>query len=50
MGPGTMIVLTDMGIVKDLMDKNSQATVDRPPMHLADRVAGGMNMTFSRYS
>jgi hypothetical protein len=50
MGPGTVIVLTDMAIVKDLMDKHSQATVDRPPMHFADRIAGGMNMILARYS
>jgi hypothetical protein len=44
MGPGTAIVLTDMTIVKDLMDKRSQATVGRPSMHAAERVTGGMNM------
>jgi hypothetical protein len=50
MGPGTAIVLTDMTIIKDLMDKMSQATVDRPPMHFADCVAGGMHMILARYS
>lgn len=50
MGPGTAIVITDITIVKDLMDKRSQATIDRPPNYLADRVAGGMNMVLARYS
>lgn len=50
MGPGTAIVITDITIVKDLMDKRSQSTIDRPPNHLADRVAGGMNMVLARYS
>jgi hypothetical protein len=45
-----MIVLTDINIVKDLMDKQSQATVDRPVMHMADRVTGGMNMVLAQYS
>lgn len=50
MGSGTAIVITDMTIVKDLMDKLSQSTIDRPPIHVADRVAGGMNMVLARYS
>ncbi|CAE6457751.1 unnamed protein product [Rhizoctonia solani] len=50
MGPGTAIVITDPTIVKDLMDKRSQSTVDRPPNHMADRVAGGLNMVLARYT
>lgn len=50
MGSGTAIVITDMTIVKDLMDKLSQSTIDRPPIHVADRVAGGMNMVLARYT
>ncbi|CAE6523007.1 unnamed protein product [Rhizoctonia solani] len=50
MGPGTAIVITDPTIVKDLMDKRSQSTIDRPPNHMADRVAGGMNMVLARYT
>lgn len=44
MGPGRAIVLTDAAAVKELMDKRSGSTVDRPPMHVADLVAGGLNM------
>ncbi|CAE6388327.1 unnamed protein product [Rhizoctonia solani] len=50
MGPGTAIVITDVAAVKELMDKRSQSTVDRPPNHMADLVAGGMNMVLSRYT
>ncbi|KAK7052071.1 putative cytochrome P450 [Favolaschia claudopus] len=49
-GPGTAIVLTDAAAVKELMDKRSGSTADRPPMHVADVVAGGLNMVLSRYS
>ncbi|KAF7369266.1 putative cytochrome P450 [Mycena venus] len=43
-GPGTAVVLTDTAAVKELMDNRSGSTVDRPPMHVADLVAGGLNM------
>ncbi|KAF7369282.1 putative cytochrome P450 [Mycena venus] len=49
MGPGTAVVLTDMAAVKELMDKRSGSTVDRPPMHVADLVAGGLNMVFASF-
>ncbi|KAJ7234771.1 cytochrome P450 [Mycena haematopus] len=49
-GPGTAVVLTDAAAVKELMDKRSGATVDRPAMHVADLVAGGLNMVLARYS
>jgi hypothetical protein len=49
MGPGTVIVLTDTTIVKELIDQHSHATVDRPPMHAAVRVNGGMSMVLARY-
>jgi hypothetical protein len=44
------VVLTDAAAVKELMDKRSGSTVDRPPMHVADLVAGGLNMVLARYS
>ncbi|KAG8733043.1 hypothetical protein FRC11_009045 [Ceratobasidium sp. 423] len=50
MGPGTAIVITDVAAVKELMDKRSQSTVDRPPNHMADLVAGGMNMVLAPYT
>lgn len=50
MGPGTAIVITDPTIVKDLMDKRSQSTADRPSSHIADRITGGMHMGVARYT
>jgi len=50
LGPGTAIVLTGAGPVKELMDKRSSSTVDRPPNHMADVITGGMNMVLARYT
>ncbi|KDQ16557.1 hypothetical protein BOTBODRAFT_54002 [Botryobasidium botryosum FD-172 SS1] len=50
LGPGTAIVLTGAGPVKELMDKRSGSTIDRPPSHMADVITGGMNMVMSRYT
>ncbi|KAJ7779139.1 cytochrome P450 [Mycena metata] len=50
MGLGVVVVLTDVAAVKELMDKRSGATVDRPAMHIADLVAGGLHMVFARYT
>ncbi|KAF7369234.1 putative cytochrome P450 [Mycena venus] len=50
LGSGTAIVLTDAGAVKELMDKRSATTIDRPRIHLAEVVAQGLHLVFSRYS
>ncbi|KAJ7279406.1 cytochrome P450 [Mycena rebaudengoi] len=50
LGSSTVVVLTDAAAVKELMDKRSATTVDRPPMHVADVVAGGLNMVLARYT
>ena len=50
MGSGTAIVITDVTIAKDLMDKRSQSTIDRPANHISERIVGGMNMALARYS
>ncbi|KAJ6535753.1 cytochrome P450 [Mycena capillaripes] len=47
-GPSTAVVLTDVAAVKELMDKRSAITVDRPRIHAADRVTGGLHMGFAR--
>ncbi|KAJ8078284.1 hypothetical protein PM082_000490 [Marasmius tenuissimus] len=49
LGPATAIVITDPSAIKELMDKRSQSTSDRPPNFIADSVAGGLNMVFARY-
>ncbi|KAF8142502.1 cytochrome P450 [Mycena galopus ATCC 62051] len=41
---GTAVVLTDPAAVKELMEKRSGSTVERPPSHVVDLITGGMNM------
>ncbi|KAJ4464498.1 cytochrome P450 [Lentinula aciculospora] len=48
-GPGTAIVITSMEAVKELMEKRSGSTVDRPPNYIAENVTGGLNMVLARY-
>ncbi|KAJ7276612.1 cytochrome P450 [Mycena rebaudengoi] len=50
LGSGTAVVLTDAAAVKELMDIRSATTGDRPPSHLADVVAGGLNLALARYT
>ncbi|KAG7451082.1 cytochrome P450 [Guyanagaster necrorhizus] len=49
-GPDTAIVITSAVAVKELIDKRSASTTDRPPHYMADVVAGGVNMVLARYS
>ena len=49
LGPGTAIVITSPRIVRELMDKRSASTVDRPPNFMADRITGGLNMVLARH-
>lgn len=48
-GPATAIVITSAAAVKELMDKRSASTADRPPHNMADVVTGGSNMVLARY-
>lgn len=48
-GPGTAVVLTSMDAVKELMERRSGSTVDRPPNFMADDITGGLNMVLARY-
>ncbi|KAJ6482546.1 cytochrome P450 [Mycena sanguinolenta] len=50
LGSGTAIVLTDAAAVKELIEKRSATTMDRPPLHLAEVVTHGLNLVLSRYS
>ncbi|KAF7333337.1 putative cytochrome P450 [Mycena venus] len=47
-GPSTVVVLTDVAAVKELLDKRSATTGDRPPIHLADCMTGGLQMALAR--
>jgi hypothetical protein len=49
-GSGTAVVLTDPAAVKELMDKRSGSTVERPPSHIVDLVTGGLNMVCANFS
>ncbi|KAJ6551143.1 cytochrome P450 [Mycena capillaripes] len=49
LGSGTAIVLTDAAAVKELMDKRSASTADRPPLHLAEVVTQGLSLVLARY-
>ncbi|KAJ7893767.1 cytochrome P450 [Mycena leptocephala] len=48
LGPGTMVVLTDVAAVKELMDRRSATTSDKPPIYISERITGGMNIFFAR--
>ena len=46
-GPGTAVVLSSATAVREIMDKFSAATSDRPPTHIADVITGregGLNL------
>ncbi|KAJ7445976.1 cytochrome P450 [Mycena galericulata] len=48
-GPGTAVVLTDAAAVKELMDKRSATTSDRPSIHVGDLVTGGLSLALAHY-
>lgn len=50
MGTGTVIILSSATAVKDLLDKRSATTVDRPYNHMASAITRGLNMIFAHYS
>ncbi|KAK7052036.1 putative cytochrome P450 [Favolaschia claudopus] len=50
LGPDTIVILTDVAAVKELIEKRSGSTADRPPMYVAELVTGGLQMVLARYS
>ncbi|EIN10090.1 cytochrome P450, partial [Punctularia strigosozonata HHB-11173 SS5] len=50
LGPGIIVVISSASAVKELLDRRSASTVDRPPMFLAQEVTGGLNMVLARHS
>ncbi|GAW04989.1 cytochrome partial [Lentinula edodes] len=48
-GPGTVVVITSMEAIRELMEKRSGSTVDCPPNYMADNITGGLNMVLARY-
>ncbi|KAJ7359897.1 cytochrome P450 [Mycena albidolilacea] len=49
-GQDTVVVLTDAAAVKDLMDKRSSTTADRPPSYLGELVTNGLHMALARFT
>ncbi|KAJ6564685.1 cytochrome P450 [Mycena capillaripes] len=47
-GPNTAIVLTDAAAVKELLDRRSATTADRPSLHIPYMVTGGLHMVFAQ--
>ncbi|KAI3619486.1 cytochrome p450 [Moniliophthora roreri] len=50
LGPATVVVLTSMEAVKELLDKRSHATAGRPPSAAAELVTNGIHMGLGRYN
>ncbi|KAG8966557.1 hypothetical protein FRC03_011695 [Tulasnella sp. 419] len=51
MGSATAVVITSAAAVKELMDKNSHATADRPANHMVQLITdGGLNMVLAHYN
>jgi hypothetical protein len=49
-GNDTVVVLTDAAAVKELMDKRSNTTADRPPSYVAELITDGLHMVLARFS
>ncbi|KAJ7640278.1 cytochrome P450 [Mycena polygramma] len=49
LGSGTAIVLTDAAAAKELLDKRSANTGDRPVMSVAELTTGGLNFGVAHY-
>lgn len=49
MGPGNLMVITDVYIMRDLIDNKSHSSADREPSYLIDIVTDGKNSIFGPY-
>ncbi|KAG8881954.1 hypothetical protein FRB98_004050 [Tulasnella sp. 332] len=49
-GPATAIVLSSAPAVKELMERRSASTSDRPPSHMVDVITDYKNLVLARYS
>ena len=50
LGPRTAILITSPRLVRELMDKRSASTVDRPPNFMGDIITGGLSMVLVGHS
>ncbi|KII89847.1 hypothetical protein PLICRDRAFT_40022 [Plicaturopsis crispa FD-325 SS-3] len=46
---GTALVISSAKAVKELMDRNTGNSVDRPPLYWADQITGGLHLATVRY-
>ncbi|KAJ7807024.1 cytochrome P450 [Mycena olivaceomarginata] len=49
-GNDTVVVLTDAAAVKELMDKRSSTTADRPPSYVVELITDGLHMLLARFT
>jgi hypothetical protein len=49
-GNDTVVVLTDAAAVKELMEKRSSTTADRPPSYVVELITDGLHMALARFS
>ncbi|KAJ7359848.1 cytochrome P450 [Mycena albidolilacea] len=49
-GNDTVVVLTDVAAVKELLDKRSSTTADRPPSYVSQLVTDGLNMALASFT
>ncbi|KAJ7657270.1 cytochrome P450 [Mycena polygramma] len=47
-GPATIVVLTDAMAARELLDRRSATTADRPALHIAERTTGGLHLVVGR--
>ncbi|KAK7032180.1 hypothetical protein VNI00_013354 [Paramarasmius palmivorus] len=47
---GTAVVINSMEVAKELMDRRSAITADRPKHHMVNRVTDGLNLAHAQYS
>ncbi|KAJ6480488.1 cytochrome P450 [Mycena vitilis] len=47
-GPATIVVLTDAMAARELLDRRSGTTADRPALHIAEVTTGGMHLVLGR--
>ncbi|KAK7029530.1 hypothetical protein VNI00_014407 [Paramarasmius palmivorus] len=46
---GTAVVINSMEVAKELMDRRSAITADRPKHHMVNRVTDGLNLAHAQY-
>ncbi|EIN10089.1 cytochrome P450 [Punctularia strigosozonata HHB-11173 SS5] len=50
LGPVVAVVISSAAASRELLDRRSASTVDRPPHFMAHEITGGLNLVLARYS